>query len=409
MRQALPQPRNSIHWNLRHWLATGLIAGWLSFSQDAAQADLTPTGDVPEATGWATEIIAEGLTHPWAIAWLPEGGALITERPGRLRHLRADGVLDPRPISGLPDICSDCGQGGLLDLALHPAFADNRLVYFTFAAGDEDANATALARGRFKAGRLSDVQILYRNPDDKRGGQHFGSRLVWLPDGSLLMSIGDGGNPPIAFEGENIRDQAQQLGTVFGKVIRLDENGGIPSDNPFVGQADVRPEIFSYGHRNIQGMVWDPVTETLWASEHGSRGGDELNRLRPGANYGWPSVTYSREYWGPRISDHETAPEVINPIVVWTPSIAPSGLAVYQGEAFPQWRGDLFAGALKFRQIRRLRLDDAGGDTEVEAQDKLSIGQRVRDLRTGPDGELYLLTDEADGALLKLVPTSTNG
>jgi len=385
---------------LRTLIAVSLVA-WLPLAGCAEPAGpVAPTGDVPEATGWHTEAVVAGLAHPWGLAWLPNGDLLITERPGRLRLIRG-GKLDPEPIAGVPEVCR-CGQGGLLDVTLHPDFNDNRLVYLTLAQGTEDANRTALARGRLSSDgtRLEDTEIIFRNADTKRGGQHFGSRLVWLPDGTLLMSIGDGGNPPLSFAGENIRKQAQNLGTHFGKVLRLTEDGKAPPDNPFVGRAGARPEIDTYGHRNIQGMTLDAATGRVWANEHGSRGGDEINLIEPGNNYGWPEVTYSMEYWGPRISDKTRAPGVTQPKVVWTPSIAPSGITVYRGNDFPDWHGDLISGALKFKQLRVTSLDG----TRVTGEQKLSIGQRVRAVAQGPDGGLYILTDEADGALLKIVP-----
>lgn len=357
-----------------------------------------PTGDVPEADGWRAETLVKGLEHPWSIAWLPDGSALVTERPGRLRLIR-DGRLDPTPIGGLPEILSH-GQGGLMDIALHPDFKRHPWVYLTYATGTSEANRTALARGRFVGDRLADVEILFQNPDAKSGGQHFGSRLLWLPDQTLLMSLGDGGNPPISFQGEPIRRQAQRLGTLFGKIVRLDENGGVPADNPFAREAGARPEIHSFGHRNIQGLALDPDSGRVWASEHGSRGGDELNLIIPGQNYGWPEVTYSKEYWGPAISDRAQRADVPAPKVNWTPSKAPSGLAFYRGDRYPGWKGQLFSGALKFGQIRKLRLD---GETVI-GEEKLTIGQRVRDVRQGPDGYLYVLTDERDGALLRILP-----
>jgi glucose/arabinose dehydrogenase len=368
----------------------------------APVGSVEPTGtDLPAATGWRAETVVRGLAHPWSVAWLPSGDALITERPGRLRLLRG-GALDPAPISGLPDICGDCGQGGLLDVALHPDFAQNRLVYLTFAEGDGERNRTALARGRLDGDgkRLLDTEIIFRNTDWKSGGQHFGSRLVWLPDGTLLMSIGDGGNPPVSFGGDVIRKQAQNTGTHFGSVLRLTDDGRAPADNPFVGKPGAKPEIYSYGHRNIQGMVRHPDSGRIYANEHGSRGGDELNEIRPGDNYGWPEVTYSNEYWGPRISEVTQRPDVTGPLVVWTPSKAPSGLTVYTGKRFPHWRGDLLSGALKFQEIHRLHLE--GG--RIVDEEKLGVGERVRDVRMGPDGELYVLTDAANGALLRIVP-----
>jgi glucose/arabinose dehydrogenase len=361
------------------------------------------SGDVPEAQGWRTETVVAGLSHPWSIAWLPDGSAVVTEREGRLRLIR-DGRLDPRPVTGLPPVVAH-GQGGLLDVSVHPDFAQNRYLYLTLVTGTPDANRTALARGRLVGHSLRETEILFRSADPKAGGQHFGSRLVWLPDGSLLMSIGDGGNPPIAFGDGNIRDQAQNPGTHFGAVVRLLDDGSPAPDNPFANDPGARPEIWTIGHRNIQGMTRDPNTGRIWANEHGSRGGDELNHIEGGRNYGWPVVTYSNEYWGPRISDETSRPGIADPALVWTPSKAPSGLAFYSGDVYPGWRGDLFSGALKFGQVRRVLLDG----TRVVAEEKLTIGQRVRDVRQGPDGYLYLLTDEDDGALLRILPSGTGG
>lgn len=380
-----------------HWLSVVLLLVGLS----AAAAPTGPvplTGDVPVASGWQIEPVVAGLEHPWGIAWLPDGAALVTERPGRLRRVQ-DGVLQPEPIAGLPGILSH-GQGGLLDVSLHPDFAANRFVYLTCARGRPNANRTALVRGRLSGGRLEDAEVLFEVADSKSGGQHFGSRMLWLPDGSLLVSIGDGGNPPIAYGDAPIRRQAQRLATHFGKILRLTEEGRPHPTNPFVDRPDARPEIWSYGHRNIQGLARDPDSGRVWANEHGARGGDELNLIERGANYGWPRVTYSREYWGPRISDQTTAPGMRDPKVVWTPSKAPSGLAFYTGDVFPQWRGDLFSGALVFQEIRRIILDGE----RVVAEEKLPIGQRVRDVRQGPDGYLYVLTDASNGQLLRIVP-----
>ncbi len=357
------------------------------------------SGDVPEASGWRAEVVVEGLSHPWSIVWLPDGSALVTERRGRLRVLR-DGRLDPAPVAGLPPAYVG-GQGGLLDVSLHPRFAENRLVYLTFASGTADANRTALARGRFDGTTLSDTEVIFQSADPKSGAQHFGSRIVWLPDGSLLMSVGDGGNPPTRFAGENIRNQAQNPGTHFGKVLRLRDDGTPHPDNPFAGKSGARPEIWTIGHRNIQGMTRDPASGRVWANEHGSRGGDELNVIEGGGNYGWPVVTYSSEYWGPRISGDSSRSGIVEPKLVWTPSKAPSGLTLYTGDVYPQWKGDLFSGALKFGQVRRIRLDGA----RVVGEEKLTIGRRVRDVRQGPDGHLYVLTDEDDGALLRIVPS----
>lgn len=375
-----------------------LFLGVASPGCEARTGPAPVSADVPEAAGWSTEVVTGGLSHPWSIAWLPDGSALVTERGGRLRMIR-DGKLDPTPISGLPPVLAQ-GQGGLLDVSLHPDFAANRLVYLTLATGTPDANRTALARGRLDGRTLRNTEVIFENADSKSGGQHFGSRLVWLPDKSLLMSIGDGGNPPLSFGGENIRNQAQNPGTYFGAIVRLNDDGTPRPDNPFASRPGARPEIWTIGHRNIQGMTRDPDSGRVWATEHGSRGGDELNHVQGGNNYGWPEVTYSNEYWGPRISGETSRPGVENPALVWTPSKAPSGLTFYTGDRYPQWRGNLFSGALKFGQIRRIVLSG----TRVVGEEKLTIGQRVRDVRQGPDEYLYLLTDEDDGALLRILP-----
>jgi glucose/arabinose dehydrogenase len=357
------------------------------------------SGDVPEASGWRIEIVADGLRHPWSIAWLPDGSALVTEREGRLRLIEEEGKLDPNPISGLPTLLA-LGQGGLLDVSLHPDFGSNRFVYLTFTAGSPEANRTALARGRLDGRVLRGTDVIFRNADPKAGGQHFGSRMLWLPDKSLLLSIGDGGNPPLSFGGKHIRDQAQNPGTHFGSILHLKDDGTPHADNPLAARSDARPEIWTIGHRNIQGMTRDPLSGRVWATEHGARGGDELNLIEGGKNYGWPIVTYSNEYWGPRISEETSRPGMADPKLVWTPSKAPSGLSFCTSDVYPAWKGDLFSGALKFQQVRRIHLDG----TRVVKEEKLTVGQRVRDVRQGPDGYLYLLTDEVKGALLRILP-----
>lgn len=340
--------------------------------------------------------MVRGLEHPWGMDWLPDGSLLITERPGRLRIVR-NGVLDPVPITGVPQVLA-AGQGGLLDVSVHPRFRENRFVYLTYAAGTPEANHTRLARARFDGRSLGPLEVIFSVPQRKSGTQHFGSRILWLPDGTLLLAIGDGGNPPVALDGELIRLQAQKPGSALGKILRLNDDGSPAAGNPLRNAA----AVWSLGHRNIQGLARDPLTGQVWASEHGARGGDELNRIKPGLNYGWPLVTHSREYFGPAISDRPTAPGLEDPRRVWTPAIAPSGLAVASGRRVPAWRGQLFAGGLVSGDVRRLRLDPQG---RVLAEDKIAIGARVRDVREGPDGFLYVLTDEApDGRLIRLEP-----
>jgi glucose/arabinose dehydrogenase len=364
---------------------------------------IVPTGDAPRAAGWRATTVVGGLEHPWAIAWLPSGEALITERPGRLRLLR-EGRLVPAPITGLEQVAAG-NHAGLMDVSPHPRFADNRLVYLTYAAGTREANGTRLARARLSddAATLENFTVVHDVSPLKPRFQHFGSRLLWLPDGTLLLALGDGGNPPTRVGGELAREQAQRLDSQLGKVLRLRDDGTVPDDNPFVGRADADPAIWSYGHRNIQGLARDPVSGRIWANEHGSRGGDELNLLVAGANYGWPRATYSIEYTFGTISPHRSLPGMVDPVVVWTPAQAPSGLAFYTGDRFPAWRGDLFSGALKREEVRRVDLDAEG---RVLGQESLPIGARVRDVRQGPDGFLYVLTDERAGRLLRIEPAS---
>ncbi|MCU0791875.1 MAG: PQQ-dependent sugar dehydrogenase [Opitutaceae bacterium] len=367
---------------------------------------VTPVGSAPVASGWRAQTVVEGLEHPWAVAWLPPGDAgemIITERPGRLRLVR-DGTLLPAPVSGLQEILAE-GHAGLMDLSLHPGFAENRFVYFTYAAGSQNHNGTLLARGRLSVdgATLADVETIHAVKPLKPRFQHFGSRILWLPDDTLLLALGDGGNPPTKIDGKLAREQAQLPLSQLGKILRMRDDGTVPPDNPFVGRADHDPFIWSLGHRNIQGLARDPATGRLWANEHGSRGGDELNLLVPGGNYGWPLVTYSIEYTFGTISRETSRHGLIDPVAVWTPAQAPSGLAFYTGDAFPQWRGDLFSGALKRKEVRRVDLDAEG---RVLAQESLPIGARVRDVRQGPDGHLYVLTDEKAGRLLRIEPSS---
>ncbi len=364
----------------------------------------------PEATTTATEtdlrrtVLVRGLEHPWSLAWLPNGDLLITERPGRLRLVR-QGVLDPRPIAGLPPLLV-LGQGGLLDVAVHPRFASNQLVYFTYAAGDAQANQTRVARARLIDHRLEELTLLHAVTPAKSGVQHFGSRLLWLPDGTLLVSVGDGGNPPIELDGRAIRLQAQNRGSGLGKILRLNDDGTIPADNPFRSDPGADPAVWSLGHRNIQGLAFDPLHRRIWASEHGARGGDELNLVVAAGNYGWPTVTHSREYSGPEITSLRSAPGLVDPRLVWMQAIAPSGLAVGSGRAVKAWKGNLFAGGLVSGDVRRLQLSPSG---EVLRQSSLPVGDRVRDVREGPDGHLHVLTDGAgDGALIRLEPAGSS-
>ena len=357
--------------------------------------------NVTVAKNFKATTVLEGLERPWSIAWLPDGAMLITERPGRVRIVR-NGTLAPNPIAGVPEVLA-VNQGGLMDVSVHPNFEKNRLVYFTYSHGTNQANRTRVARATFDGSSLKDWQVIFQVSQTKSGGQHFGSRIVWLPDNTMLVAIGDGGNPPTRLDGDFIRKQAQNLNSHLGKVVRLNDDGSIPKDNPFAASNNADAAIWSYGHRNIQGITIDPVNNKLWSTEHGSRGGDELNLVEAGKNYGWPVVTHSKEYTGGEISDKRSQPGMIDPKVVWTPAIAPSGLAFYSGKRFQAWEGDLFAGGLVTRDVRRIDLD---ANSNVVREESIPIGRRVRDVRQSPDGKLYILTDEQNGQLISIEPTN---
>jgi aldose sugar dehydrogenase len=389
---------------LSYSLSGILCAGFLGACTLANSVSSTPDFK-PLAVASATStkfkqtIVVEGLQRPWSMAWLPDGTMLVTEKAGRLRLIR-QGKLLPTPIAGVPEVMSS-GQGGLMDVSLHPRFAQNQLIYLTYAHGRENANRTRLVRAKLAGNTLQDLKVIFEVSQEKSDGQHFGSRLAWLPDGTLLLAIGDGGNPPVKLAGELIRKQAQNLRSNLGKIVRLKDDGSVPTNNPFVNNKNADPKVWSYGHRNIQGLAYDPTKKRVWATEHGARGGDELNLPAAGKNYGWPIVTHSQEYFGGEISQERSRAGMVDPKVVWTPAIAPSGLAIYTGDRFPAWQGNLFVGGLVSKDIRRLDLDDAGN---VKSQEAISIGQRVRDVRQGPDGLLYVLTNESDGRLIRLEP-----
>jgi glucose/arabinose dehydrogenase len=362
-----------------------LVAGCLAVPARAVE----PRVFQSERHAFRVVVLVQGLEHPWALAFLPDGRFLVTERPGRLR-LIGYGQLDPQPIAGLPAIAAH-GQGGLLDVALHPRYAETGWVYLSYAASGQGGVGTEVLRGRLRGGRLEDVEVIFRLQPKSGARQHFGSRLVFDRTGYLYVTLGDRGD----------RDGAQRLGDHRGKIVRLHDDGRVPADNPFRGRSGVRPEIFSFGNRNVQGAALHPVTGALWAHEHGPQGGDEVNVIRAGQNYGWPVITFGREYGsGLRIGEGTSRPDVAAPLHVWVPSIAPSGMAFYEGERFPRWRGNLFVGALVDRSLVRLELD---GERVVREERLLqgSLG-RIRDVRSGPDGYLYLLTDAPAGVLARL-------
>lgn len=334
--------------------------------------------------------VAKGLIRPWSLAWLPDGRMLVTERPGRLRVVSKNGVVSA-PVQGLPEIFSG-GQGGLLDILVDPGFVENRTVYFSFAEPAVNGAGTAVARATLSGNKLEDVDVLFRQHPKATSQIHFGSRLAMGRDGTLFITIGERGQ----------RALAQDPSVNRGQVVRIHTDGRIPDDNPFVGRAGHRPEIWSYGHRNPQGAAIHPETGKLWIHEHGARGGDEVNIPRRGGNHGWPVIAYGTHYSGEKIGIGQGAPGLEQPIHYWDPSIAPSGMAFYTGDVFPEWRGNLLVGALKFRLVVRLTLrgDRVVGQEAIIAD----LDERIRDIRQGPDGYIYLLTDSANGRILRLEP-----
>jgi glucose/arabinose dehydrogenase len=368
------------------FLATALAFSMPIVVQADAPVAQTAQGPVRVVT------VTEGLENPWGMAFLPDGRLLVTERPGRLRIVAKDGKLGG-PLEGVPAVHA-INQGGLLDVALDPGFASNRLVYLSYTEPRDGGNGTAVARGRLTDGGLADVEVIFRQQPTVKGGHHFGSRLVFARDGRLFVTLGDRFTE---------RKRAQTLDSHLGKVVRIERDGKVPADNPFFGRKDALPEIWSYGHRNVQGAALHPATGELWTHEHGPRGGDELNRTLAGLNYGWPVVTYGVEYSGAKISDSPTAPGIEPPVHHWVPSIATSGLLFYTGDRFPNWKGSAFVGGLASKQVARLEMDG----NRVTSEERLFEGvlnERVRDVEQGPDGLIYLLTDEKKGRLLRIEP-----
>jgi glucose/arabinose dehydrogenase len=377
----------------------GFICGILFFAFQARAADpFLSKGDVPESGGFRTVTLLKNLDHPWGMAWLPDGNMLVTERSGKL--LLVDKAFSAQQVQGVPKVYVN-GQAGLLDVTLHPDFSTNRIIYLSYAHGRRTENGLRVAKAKMENLVLKDVQVIFEVSQKKFGTQHFGSRFVWLPDKTLLFSVGDGGNPPVWLNGGFIRNQAQDTKSHLGKVLRMRADGTVPADNPFSGSSEADPLIWSIGHRNIQGLAVDPLTGKVWSSEHGALGGDELNIIEKGGNYGWPEVTYSREYTGFSITDERSRPGMINPKLVWLKAIAPSGLLVYTGNGFLQWQGDLFAGGLVSQNVRRIDLDANGN---IQGEQSIRIGARVRDVSQGPDGMIYVLTDEDAGKLIRISP-----
>jgi glucose/arabinose dehydrogenase len=371
--------------------ATVLIAGLFALCPAAllsgaqAQTFKSSTGNL------SVETVAGGLVHPWALAFLPGGRMLVTERPGRMRIATPDGKLTAA-LSGVPKVYAS-GQAGLLDVIADRAFADNRTIYFCFTY--ESGGNAAIARAKLTEGdtpRLDDVSVIFR-AQGPGGSNNHGCRIAQAPDGNLFASMGDHFGP---------RDAAQNLGADNGKIIRIAPDGSIPKDNPFVGRQGARPEIWSYGHRNPQGLTFNSTTGKLWEQEHGPRGGDEVNIIEKGKNYGWPVIGYGIDYNGAKIHESTHKAGMEQPLKYWVPSIAPSGMAFYTGNLFPAWKGNAFIGALKAEMLVRLTVDGE----KVTGEERLlqGLGERIRDVRNGPDGAIYLLTDNSAGRILKVVP-----
>ncbi len=336
--------------------------------------------------------LVKELDHPWSLAFLPDGRMLVTERSGRLRVVSRDFKLDPRPVEGTPRVAA-VGQGGMFDVVLHPKYSENGWIYLAYNGPGEGGYATELLRAKFDGHRLTQTQVLFRLEPKSSGGQHFGGRIVFDRQGYVYLTLGDRGE----------RERAQRLDDHAGSVIRLHDDGRAPADNPFVKRAGAKPEKFTLGNRNIQGAALHPVSGELWTHEHGPQGGDEINVIRSGRNYGWPVITYGVNYgFGTKIGEGTHKAGMEQPLYKWVPSIAPSGMAFYEGDKFPNWRGNLLIGALRDQMLVRMELD---GET-VTREERLirnAIG-RIRDVRVGPDGYVYLLTDESNGVLARLEP-----
>jgi aldose sugar dehydrogenase len=363
--------------------ATGLLAALLAW-HCAAQEFKSERGPLRVVT------VTRGLDHPWGLAFLPDGRMLVTERTGSLRIVEAQGLAGP-PLRGVPQVQAQ-GQGGLLDVVLDPRFAANRILYLSFAESGDGGAGTAVARAVLGDSGLEQVRVIFRQQPKVRGGLHFGSRIVPARDGSLFVTLGERGQ----------RDRAQELGVHLGKVVRIRPDGSAPPDNPFVGRAGALPEIWSYGHRNVQGAALHPGDGSLWTVEHGAMGGDEVNRPQAGRNHGWPVITYGRDYSGLSIGEGTARAGMEQPLFYWDPSIAPSGMAFYNAGVFPEWKGSLLVGSLKFGLLSRLELD--GNKVRREERLLQGLNERIRDVRVGPDGLIYLLTDSGDGRILRVEP-----
>lgn len=387
------------NWVTRAFAAAGMLAlaaAGSAFWPGAARADA--------ASPFKIEVVAAGLDHPWSLAFLPDGGYLVTELTGQLRVIR-NGEISA-PVAGVPEVVYG-GQGGLFDVVLHPDYAQNQLIYLTWSAATDKGNTLRVGRGRFTGSALEDFEVIFEANAYRTTKVHYGGRLVFLPDGTFVVTSGDG---------FDYREEAQNLANHFGTTIRLNADGSVPADNPFAGDDGALDEIYTYGHRNPQGLAFDPDSATLYLNEHGPRGGDEINVLEPGANYGWPLATYGMDYSGAYVSPYTEYEGTVPPIHHWTPSIAPSGMAVYRGTAFADWAGDLLVTALAPGNVPELadrnlrRIDMENGAVAADIALRVIVPgagddtPRLRDVRVAPDGSLFILTDGEGGAVLRLVP-----
>ncbi|GJM00957.1 MAG: hypothetical protein DHS20C07_26360 [Methyloligella sp.] len=381
--------KSKLRFRLSAIIAIGTI-GAIVLSQSHSKAEGSHQSEehkfkVVEYVNW--------LSNPWGMAFLPNGDILITEKRKKQLRIIRNGKLDESPIVGLPRNIDTGGQGGLLDVTAHPNFKENNLVYFSYSGTGKGGKGTEVAKGKLSGNKLENVQTIFKVSPKTSGSHHYGSRLQFAKDGTLFITTGDR---------YSYLKEAQNPSNHLGSVIRINDDGSIPKDNPFVGHAKFKPETYSYGHRNAQGLTLNPKDNSLWLHEHGPRGGDELNKLdKPGANYGWPKVTYGIDYSGSIISNKTKAPGIIPPVIYWKPSIAPSGMSFYTGDKFPNWQDNLFVGALAGAHLRRIVFK---GDKVIKQEVLLKHTARFRDVKTGPDGYIYLLTDDSEGQLLRLEP-----
>ena len=371
------------NWTFAAILAFGLsgfgLSGLIASNQASAQG----------MAGYNLETVVDGLDSPWGLAILPDGDMLITELTGDLRHIR-NGKLVAQAVAGVPQSLYG-GQGGLMDIVIHPNYNENRYVYLSLSVGTDDANALRVIRGRFTGTALEDISTIFESAPSKNTLVHYGARMAFLPDNTLLINVGDG---------FDLREQAQNLSNHFGSLVRVTDDGKVPQDNPFIGVAGAQPEIYSYGHRNQQSIAVERGSGKIYQTEHGPRGGDELNLIEAGKNYGWPVATYGIDYSGARISPYTSYEGTKQPLVDWTPSIGPSGMTIYDGAQFPDWQGDIFVSSLIYSKI--IHIDMVNGAPQQQSDMFSEIGDRLRDIRTGADGALYILSEGDNGKLWRV-------